>query len=361
MLCLIDPSLQDHSGRLSDNLGDVVIFRAIARCLQALFPGEEIRRISSHEPLQESHYESMKAARILFLGGSNLLSSDVLAYNQWKFTAQRTDYDAPRFRDAVLFGIGWWQYQDAPTAFTSDFYRRILHGGGLHSVRDSYTAARLKDAGIPNVVCTGCPSMWSLDGVSSGRSGAWTEDCLATVTDYYTNPKEDDRFLRLVLDHFRGTVFLFPQGTGDVNYIRSLPVFKQKSRRFHVLEHSLEKLEAFFDTERVSYVGTRLHGGIVALNNGVPSLILAVDNRAAEMAKDFGLPVVKRSDTASIQTWLCGGKSFPGISVPKENVLRWCAQFASNADLNALFTPRRPAMPEKLPVHKRLVRWAGLS
>jgi hypothetical protein len=357
MLCLIDPSLQDHSGRPSDNLGDVVIFRSIARCLGLLFPGEEIRRISSHEPLQESHYEILKAARMMFLGGSNLLSSDVPTYNQWNFTAQREDYDTPGFKDAVLFGIGWWQYQHAPTAFTSDFYRRILNGSGLHSVRDSYTVVRLGEAGVPNVVSTGCPSMWSLDGVASDRARVWTEDCLATITDYYTNPCEDEQFLRLVLDHFRGTVFLFPQGTGDVDYIRTLPVFQQKSRRFHILEHSLEKLETFLDTERVAYVGTRLHGGIVALNNGVPSLILAVDNRAAEMSKDFGLPVVKRSDRASIEAWLRGQKRFPAIAVPKENILRWCGQFSSDANLDAMFKPRRTSIPEKLPLRKRLARW----
>jgi Polysaccharide pyruvyl transferase len=360
MLCLIDPSLQDHSGRLSDNLGDVVIFRAIARCLELLFPGEEICRISSHQPLEESHYERIKAGRILFLGGSNLLSSDVLAYNQWNFTAQRSDYDSPRFQDGVLFGIGWWQYQDPPTLFTSDFYRRILSDCGLHSVRDNYTAGRLREAGIPNVVSTGCPSMWSLDGVVSDRAGGWSEDCLVTITDYYPNAPDDERFLRLVLDHFRGTVFLFPQGTGDLDYIRTLPVFIKESRRFHVLDHSLEKLEAFLDTHRVNYVGTRLHGGITALNNGVPSLILAVDNRATEMSRSFGLPVVKRSDKWAIKAWLRGMRKFPPITVPKAEILRWCAQFSSATDLSAMFQPRRVLETQKMPVHTRLARWVGL-
>jgi hypothetical protein len=151
MLCLIDPSLQDHSGRSSDNLGDVVIYRSIARCLEQLFPGEPIRRISSHVPLEAPHYEIMQAARIIFLGGSNLLSSDVLTYNQWNFTSNPADYDAPRFSNTVLFGIGWWQYQDPATPFTSDYYRRILCPRRLHSVRDSYTAARLREAGIPTL------------------------------------------------------------------------------------------------------------------------------------------------------------------------------------------------------------------
>ncbi len=360
MLCLIDPSLQDHSGRLSDNLGDVVIFRAIARCLELLFPGEEIRRISSHQPLDASHYELLNAARILFLGGSNLLSSDVLAYNQWNFTAQQSDYDSPKFKDGVLFGIGWWQYQDPPTPFTSDFYRRVLNSGGLHSVRDNYTAARLREAGIPNVVSTGCPSMWGLDGVGSDRANAWTEDCLVTITDYYQSPPDDERFLRLVLDHFQGTVFLFPQGTGDVDYFRKLPVFIKKSRRFHILDHSLEKLEAFLDTHRVTYVGTRLHGGITAMNNGVTSLILAVDNRAEEMSKSFGLPVVRRGDKAAIKAWLRGKRKFPPIVVPKADIARWCSQFRQETNLDAMFQPRRVCQSWSMPAQSGLSRWLGL-
>ena len=360
MLCLIDPSLQDHSGSPSDNLGDVVIFRAIARCLELLFPGEEICRISSHQPLEESHYESIKAGRILFLGGSNLLSSDVLAYNQWNFTAQQSDYDSPRFKNGMLFGIGWWQYQEPPTPFTSDFYRRILTGGGLHSVRDNYTADRLRAAGLSNVVSTGCPSMWSLDGIASDRTSAWTEECLVTITDYYPCPREDEQFLRLVLDHFRGTVFLFPQGTGDLNYIQTLPVFRKESRRFHILDHSLEKLETFLDTHRVNYVGTRLHGGIAALNNGVPTLILAVDNRAAEMSRSFGLPVVERGNKPAIKAWLRGMRKFPPIAVPKGEILRWCGQFSSDTDLSPMFKPRRVSEPRKMPVHTRLAHWVGL-
>ncbi len=126
MICLVDPALLDHSGTLSPNLGDVVIYRAISRCFETLFPGEEIRRIASHEPLHPHHYESFAAARLTFLGGSNLISSDLLTYNQWNFASKLTDYARAELSNFILFGIGWWQYQDPPNPFTARFYRRIL-------------------------------------------------------------------------------------------------------------------------------------------------------------------------------------------------------------------------------------------
>ncbi len=339
MICLIDPSLQDHAGTPSTNLGDVVIFRAIARCLDLLFPGEEICRISSHEPLEERHYDVLSASRLTFLGGSNMISSDVLTYNQWNFTTQPSDYDLPRFRDAILLGIGWWQYQGPATPFTSDFYQRVLSPDRLHSVRDRYTAEKLLEAGIANVVTTACPSMWHLDGVRSDRTVGWTEDCLVMLTDYYTNPPDDENFIRLVLDHFRGTIFFFPQGTGDVAYLRSLPSFQEHAHRFEMLEHSLESVARLLSSRPVTYVGTRLHGGIVALTHRVPCLILGVDNRATEMARTFHLPVVARNDTLDIQRWLRGEALFQSIVVPKPDILRWGEQFTTQRSLETLLSP----------------------
>lgn len=54
-----------------------------------------------------------------------------------------------------------------------------------------------------------------------------------------------------------------------------------------------------FDTvlanEDIDFVGTRLHGGIRALQKKKRSLIIAVDNRAIELGADTGLPVIDRS------------------------------------------------------------------
>ncbi|MGC4050776.1 MAG: polysaccharide pyruvyl transferase family protein [Paludibaculum sp.] len=106
-----------------------------------------------------------------------------------EFRGRPPGYERIEINDGVLFGVGWWQYQGPVTRFTSRFYKRVLSGHRLHSVRDGYTATKLREAGIANVVNTGCPSMWSLDGMVSNRQMLRTEDCLLMLTDYYTNPK----------------------------------------------------------------------------------------------------------------------------------------------------------------------------
>lgn len=335
MLCLIDPALQDHTGRPSDNLGDVVIYRAIAREFDRLFPGRKTVRISSHEPLGPHHYADMNASGLLFLGGSNLLSSDVLAYNQWNFTRDPEAYSNPGFSGAILFGIGWWQYQDPATPFTQEFYRRILSGRWIHSVRDAYTQGRLREAGIANVVNTGCPSMWGLDGRVADRTTGWTRDCLFMLTDYYKNPDDDDALLCMAADHFPGTITMFPQGTGDIEYLTTLRSFGTLAHRICILPHSLDALERFLATEKVTYFGTRLHGGITALNHGVPSLILGVDNRAIEKSRSFNLPVIPRHDRPAISKWLEGRLTFPPITVPVGEVETFLGQFRSGQPVSA--------------------------
>ncbi|MGC4050775.1 MAG: hypothetical protein QM757_15480 [Paludibaculum sp.] len=83
----------------------------------------------------------------------------------------------------------------------------------------------------------------------------------------------------------------------------------------------------------ITYVGTRLHGGILALNHKVPSLITGVDNRSIEMARDFHLPVVPRKDRKAIDRWLRGQDEGQCISVPKTDILTWCQHLAPGVDL----------------------------
>jgi polysaccharide pyruvyl transferase WcaK-like protein len=49
--------------------------------------------------------------------------------------------------------------------------------------------------------------------------------------------------------------------------------------------HALDRFLLDHGNSRL-YVGTRLHGGIFSMQHGVSALIIQVDNRAAEIAKD---------------------------------------------------------------------------
>ena len=96
-----------------------------------------------------------------------------------------------------------------------------------------------------------------------------------------------------------------------------------------MLERSMDALKAFLGGPTpFDYIGTRLHGGIYALLHNRRSLIIEIDNRAAEIAKDTYLPTVKRGDIDSTKAWI-RAPFRPKIQIDSAAIVRWKNQFAS--------------------------------
>ena len=76
-----------------------------------------------------------------------------------------------------------------------------------------------------------------------------------------------------------------------------------------------------------SYVGTRLHAGIHAMNRKVRSVILAVDNRAIEMGRDFNLPVIRREELEEKLQERIYGSWNTQIKIPVDSIVKWKKQF----------------------------------
>lgn len=325
MIALLDPSLQDHKGKVSKNLGDVIINKAVSRELSKLFPNEEIERISTHTYLEKKLYEIIKESRFCFIGGSNLLSSNIRSYNQWRLSSSRLYYLFPKLKEVILFGVGWWQYQCNPDLCTRIFYRKVLSKEYLHSVRDSYTYDKLKRVGKLNVVNTSCPTLWNLDGVSCDRRSTMSKDVLLTLTDYNQKPEPDTELIKVLLDYFTGRLYFFAQGSKDLDYLKSLEIYKYNADRFIILEC----LEEFYQilASNVIYIGTRLHGGIAALEEGCEALIISIDNRSKEIAKDVNIPVLDRYDYHGIRNWIVGSTGMGSININDMAIKNWRKQF----------------------------------
>ena len=84
--------------------------------------------------------------------------------------------------------------------------------------------------------------------------------------------------------------------------------------------------DRLLETEDVDVLGNRLHGGIRALAKGRRALILEIDNRAREMARESNLPTVRRDDFARMAAWISGSPAL-NITMPWENIAVWKGQF----------------------------------
>jgi len=328
-IIVFDPSLKSNKGDVSINLGDVVIWTAVKQQLQQIFSHDKFLRISSHSQFESEIQSKLKEAKYTFFGGSNMLSSNLKEYNQWKLDVSNRLFWPIKFpiKGLVLMGVGWWQYQSKHTAYTRSFYKKALSNKFLHSVRDGYTERKLKEMGFGNVLNTGCPTMWGLDGLDVSCRRGRVKNCLFTLTDYNQDSMVDNELIKVIVESYEGNVYFFPQGSKDMLYIASLSHYQQYKHKIRVIDRSYAALLTTLIENEVDYIGTRLHAGVVALQQNRNTLILSIDNRAIEIATDTGLPVLCREDVSHIKQWISGESIFDKIRIPLGEVNAWKQQF----------------------------------
>ena len=306
------------------NMGDQVITHNVRRALAEVRPQNQVVSLASHDFMSFHSYRHLAKSQFAVVGGSNLLSSNMPLYRQWKLRL----LDPLVIPDTVLMGVGWWQYQKPPNAYTTWLLKRVLHSSALHSVRDEYTRTMLAQIGITNVVNTNCPTMWRLtDAHCAAINGTRSAGAVTTITDYNFDKVEDLALLSKLLEHYE-TVHLWPQSARDLVIIRQLQA-DGKLEGLQILPADLDSYTHFLKENEVDYVGTRLHAGIHALNISRRATIVAVDNRAREISKDTGLHVLERGNLDILDEWIEGDRQ-------PEITLNWEAINAFRQSLAAL-------------------------
>lgn len=304
----------------TNNLGDLIIVDSVKKEIRELFPNHHVRTAQTHDIIGKHTYSLNSDSDHSFIAGTNLLSSNMNSYNQWKINL----FDSFYLDNILLMGVGWWQYQKNPNHYTKYLLRKVLSRKMAHSVRDEYTKSKMANTGFLNVINTGCPSMWKLTpshcaDIPSNKSNA----AVFTVTDYNKNSLTDINMISTIKRIYQ-KVFFWPQGTGDMEYLNNLGV-----HGIEFISPSLESYDDFLSShESIDYVGTRLHAGIRALQHRRRSLIIAVDNRAAEIQKDTNLPVLNRGEIDRLAHMLKGGFETK-VKLKEADISLWKSQFES--------------------------------
>lgn len=300
----------------SSNLGDQIIMDSVQKHLDSLFDALFIH-IPTHDVISKESYQFMKKSHFIFVGGTNLLSSNMNSYNQWRVSW----WDALFVKNIILMGVGWWQYQKLPNFYTKTLYQMLLSKQYLHSVRDSYTEKQLKAIGITNVINTACPTMWNLTEEHCAEiPKEKSSSVLVTFTEYNQNPEYDAALVKLLKKNYE-EIYYWTQQPKDYQYMKNLG-----GDNVIYLKPNLKALDEILATRKVDYLGTRLHAGIRALQYKRRSLILSVDNRAAEISKDTNLPVISRDDVSGIAERI-NSVYETQIKIPNDQIKKWKSQF----------------------------------
>lgn len=300
-------SLQKDSNKIvrfdpsknTDNLGDYIIMHYCDNILHNLLGDCEYIDISVHEKPSQEDELRMKQAKYRFVCGTNLLTSHIEYWWNWQLPDGL--WRKLKYRNVILLGVGWKNYEGRCSEYSKMIYRSILNPNLLHSVRDSYTEEMLKQAGIQNVINTGCPTMWSLTKefcrtIPQGKA----RNVITTITDYRQDIERDNQMFEILSRNYEN-IYLWIQGKNDEKYFTNL----KHPTNLQLIPASLTDFEYYLNHMNVDYVGTRLHAGIFALNHRVRSIIVGVDNRALEIAKDTDILVVQRKYIGTeLEKWI---------------------------------------------------------
>lgn len=314
-IALLDITISDT------NTGNQIIMQAIRKHLREIFPMAFHISIPSFERIGRVSREILYQSDIIFLCGGNTLTAHNWLFQPWKIGLRDVGYLKGK---VVAVGVGWLRYEGNPDFLTRWLYRTVMSREWVHSVRDSYTEAKLRALGF-QVLNTGCPSLWDinpkhLEDVPSEKG----ESVLMTLTKYRQDVDRDRRLFEVLRQNYCD-IYFWPQQPGDLEYARS--VMGSDISSVHVVPPQLEDLDVVLGSNlSLDYVGTRLHAFIRSLQHKRRSILVAVDSRGIEMGKDFNFPMVSRRTLVELHK-LIAKKWRPSIKLPTENIELWKRQF----------------------------------
>ena len=307
-------------GLASYNLGDKIISESAKEQLSYVLDHSFVTEIATHTPHSFYYMRPLIKSKLKFVLGSNLLKSTFFGFKrQWDITIAKSWITGP----CILVGAGWWQYGNKPNIYTKLLLKSVLSKKYIHSVRDEYTKNTLNSIGFKNVVNTSCPTMWKLTKSHCAEiARVKSENVIFTLTDYNEDFALDKKLIEKLVSSYK-KVYFWPQGIGDYKYISKLIT---DSGKVEIIPASLKAFDDILLNGNVDYIGTRLHGGIRALQFKVRTMIISIDNRAEEKNKNFNLPIVKRTEIDKLDSFIF--KEFKTeINIPEDEINDWKLQF----------------------------------
>ena len=309
----------------SDNLGDEIIMYYYSKAMEGIISPQNLYNIATHKKISDTDVERLLNCKYAVIIGTNILSPQMELYSGWKF-----DNRLIRMRNVVLVGVGWWGYKK-PSIYSKYVYRNILSKNVIHSVRDEQTYRILKSIGIDNVLNTDCLTMMGLDKSCGSIPEDKAESVIFTLTGILKRVDNDKNLICILRRNYK-KLYYFPQGDTDLEYLKSIT----SPDDITIIDESFAAYTDFLeDTSRsFDYVGTRLHGGIHAMQNGRRSIIIAVDNRATEIAHDTGIPVILESEVGDKLESMINSKWKTEVKLNTEAIETWRNSFATITERN---------------------------
>ncbi len=281
-IAFINPSLSTR------NVGDLFIEDSAKRILR--YDAEHSIDIDPRKPLTSESIDRINQCDAAVILGTNLWYRRVYEEGRWMISRK----ELAQIRVPIIpLGVGTTRHRHEDNSFdpeSLDLLLAIHDRCQLASVRDLRTLEALAEAGIKNVVMTGCPTLFR------SLEGEWHLNAKPTQRLIVTVRKGQKRNVRLLLKHLRAQgwdVLIAAQQEKDTFFRRAIPFLQPSTRTLYQfrLQPYLDCAKEFFGA-----IGWRLHGNMLHLAHGNPAVFFANCSRAESFCQSFGLPCVVAED-----------------------------------------------------------------
>ena len=117
-------------------------------------------------------------------------------------------------------------------------------------------------------------------------------------------------------------VYFWIQGDSDLAYFNKF----KNTDNIQLVSPNLNAYERVLNKEEIDYIGTRLHGGIYAMQHKKRAIIIAIDERAKEIHKGNNLNCLSINEMDQLENMI-NSEFETKINMPFEEIERWKAQF----------------------------------
>lgn len=307
------------------NKGDDIIMQSATKGLEPVLKGNYFVNVPTHITpfswLQTKIWWKAKwvdNADLKFICGTNLLAKS-LRYPVNDLNVNLLNCGP--LKGSVLVGVGNSLLDKKIDSYTKKLYSKILSKEYVHSTRDVETRDMLVDMGYKAVV-TGCPTLWSLTPEHCSKIPCEKSNrVIFTLTGVQRDLKRDQQLIDVLKKNYK-EVFFYDQTIWDMEYFKSLNNIDD----IKIIGSSLSEFAEVLESGDIEYVGTRLHGGVFAMQHGVRSLIVNIDNRARNMSKVNNFNIIERDDLDLLEDKI--NSSFEtAVRVDYDLLNEWMQQF----------------------------------